>query len=243
MAVELKDKVPPHNLDAEQATLGAILFDWDVMSDVSSRLRPDRFYSLQNQIIFEGLISLLKQNVRGDSITLVNELTKLNKLEQAGGAAYIAGLTDTVATAANINFYIDIILGCAARRDLIKLATDLRASAFDDTKEASMLLEQAEKKIFALTENTETSKMYNMQQIVNETIDIISSRYRKKGEFTGIPSGIAQLDSMTNGFQNYELIIIGARPSSGKPACALSMMQTLAVAHKIPCGVLSLEVA
>lgn len=243
MAVELKDKVPPHNLDAEQATLGAILFDWDVMSDVSSRLRPDRFYSLQNQIIFEGLISLLKQNVRGDSITLVNELTKLNKLDQAGGAAYIAGLTDTVATAANINFYIDIILGCAARRDLIKLATDLRASAFDDTKEASMLLEQAEKKIFALTENTETSKMYNMQQIVNETIDIISSRYRKKGEFTGIPSGIAQLDSMTNGFQNSELIIIGARPSIGKTAFALSMMQTIAVENKIPCGFFSLEMS
>ena len=131
MAVELKDKVPPHNLDAEQATLGAILFDWDVMSDVSSRLRPDRFYSLQNQIIFEGLISLLKQNVRGDSITLVNELTKLNKLEQAGGAAYIAGLTDTVATAANINFYIDIILGCAARVSLIS-SSEMNSSAFND---------------------------------------------------------------------------------------------------------------
>ena len=122
--------------------------------------------------------------------------------------------------------------GCAARRDLIKLATDLRASAFDDTKEASMLLEQAEKKIFALTENTETSKMYNMQQIVNETIDIISSRYRKKGEFTGIPSGIAQLDSMTNGFQNSELIIIGARPSIGKTAFALSIAVNVALAEK-----------
>ena len=145
MAVELKDKVPPHNLDAEQATLGAILFDWDVMSDVASRIRPDRFYSLQNQIIFEGLISLLKQNIRGDSITLINELTKLNKLEQAGGAAYIAGLTDTVATAANINFYIDIILNCASRRDLIKLATELRAAAFDDSKPANMLLLKIQK--------------------------------------------------------------------------------------------------
>ena len=243
MAVELKDKVPPHNLDAEQATLGAILFDWDVMSDVASRIRPDRFYSLQNQIIFEGLISLLKQNIRGDSITLINELTKLNKLEQAGGAAYIAGLTDTVATAANINFYIDIILNCASRRDLIKLATELRAAAFDDSKPANMLLEEAEKKIFDLTENTETSKMYNMQQVVNETIDIISRRTQKNGELPGIPSGIARLDSMTGGFQNSELIIIGARPSIGKTAFALSMMQTIAVEKKIPCGFFSLEMS
>ena len=80
MDISLKDKVPPHNLDAEQAVLGAILLDWDAMSDIITRLRPDRFYSLQNQLIYEGLLSLFKQNVRGDTLTVINELTKLNKL-------------------------------------------------------------------------------------------------------------------------------------------------------------------
>lgn len=243
MNVELKDKVPPHNLDAELATLGAILFDWDVMGEVATRLKPDRFYSMQNQIIFESLVSLLKQNIRGDSITLINELTKQDKLEQAGGAAYIAGLTDTVATAANINFYVDIILGCAVRRDLIKLATELRATAFDETKTANVILENAEKRIFELTENSETSKMYSMHQVVYQTMELISTRCQRNGELTGIPTGIAKLDSMTNGFQPAELIIIGARPSIGKTALALSMMQTISIEKNIPCGFFSLEMS
>lgn len=243
MAVELKDKVPPHNLDAEQATLGAILMDWDIMSDIVTRLKADRFYSLQNQVIFEGLVSLSKQNVRGDTITLINELTKLSKIDQAGGAAYIASLTDTVATSANINYYIDIILDCASRRDLIKLSSDLRASAFDETKDSKAILASAEQKVFALTENTETSKMFDMHQVVNETVQIIEKRYQRNSELTGVPSGIARLDSMTSGFQKSELIIIGARPSIGKTAFALSMMQTIAVEHKIPCGFFSLEMS
>ncbi len=243
MAVELKDKVPPHNLDAEQATLGAILFDWEVMTDVVTRLKADRFYSLQNQVIYEGLLSLSKQNVRGDTIALINELTKLQKIDQAGGPAYIAALTDTVATSANINYYIDIILDCASRRDLIKLSSELRASAFDETKDSKSLLADAEKKMFALTENTETSKMYDMHAVVNETVQIIEKRYQRNSELTGVPSGIARLDSMTSGFQKSELIIIGARPSIGKTAFALSMMQTIAVERKIPCGFFSLEMS
>ena len=110
MDISLKDKVPPHNLDAEQAVLGAILLDWDAMSDIITRLRPDRFYSLQNQLIYEGLLSLFKQNVRGDTLTVINELTKLNKLEQAGGAAYIATLTGLVPSSANIDYYVGIVL-------------------------------------------------------------------------------------------------------------------------------------
>ena len=243
MAAELKDKVPPHNMDAEQAALGAILFDWDVMSEVVTRLKADRFYSPQNQVIFEALISLSKQNVRGDTISLINELTKLQKIDQAGGPGYIAGLTDTVATSANINYYIDIILDCASRRDLIKLSSELRASAFDESKDSKNLLAAAEQKMFALTENTETSKMYDMHQVVNETVGIIEKRYKRNAELTGVPSGIARLDSMTSGFQKSELIIIGARPSIGKTAFALSMMQTIAVEQKIPCGFFSLEMS
>lgn len=243
MDIELSDKVPPHNLDAEQATLGAILLDWDSMSDVVTKLRPDRFYSLQNQLIFEGLISLFKQNVRGDTLTIINELTKLNKLEQAGGAAYIATLTELVPSSANIDFYVEHILDCATRRDLIKLSAEIKASAFDRTKESKLLLESAEKKIFDLADHSSTTQIWNMQHVVNETVTVIEQRFKNNSQLTGIPSGISRLDSMTSGFQKSELIIIGARPSIGKTAFALSMMQKIAVEKKIPCGFFSLEMS
>ena len=243
MDIELSDKVPPHNLDAEQATLGAILLDWDSMSDVVTKLRPDRFYSLQNQLIFEGLISLFKQNVRGDTLTIINELTKLNKLEQAGGAAYIATLTELVPSSANIDFYVEQILDCATRRDLIKLSAEVKASAFDRTKESKLLLESAEKKIFDLADHSSTTQIWDMQHVVNETVTVIEQRFKNNSQLTGIPSGISRLDSMTSGFQKSELIIIGARPSIGKTAFALSMMQEIAVEKKIPCGFFSLEMS
>ena len=140
MDIDLKDKVPPHNLDAEQAALGALLIDWNALSDVVTSLHSDRFYSFQNQVIYEAMISLFKQNVHGDTLVLINELSKTGKLEQAGGTAYIAGLTDTVPTAANINYYVDIILDCATRRDLIKMSAELKASSFDKSNNSKILL-------------------------------------------------------------------------------------------------------
>lgn len=243
MDVNLKDKVPPHNLDAEQAALGALLVDWGAMSDVVAILRPDRFYSFQNQVIFEAMLSLFKQNVHGDTLVIINELTKCGKLEQAGGAAYIASLTDTVPTAANIVYYVDIILDCATRRDLIKLSAELKASSFDKTNNSKLLLEDAEKKIFTLSDKNETTHVHGMTEVVAQTIELIEKNYNKKDALTGIPSGIAKLDSMTNGFQKSEMIIIGARPSIGKTAFALSMMETIAVDKQIPCGFFSLEMS
>ena len=121
MEVSLADKVPPQNIEAEQAVLGALLLDWDAMANVVSFLRPDRFYSLQNQLIFDAMLKLYTKNIRGDSVSLANELTQMGKLEQAGGSAYIASLTDTVPSSANIESYADIVLDRAARRDLISV--------------------------------------------------------------------------------------------------------------------------
>ena len=243
MDIDLKDKVPPHNLDAEQAALGALLIDWNALSDVVTSLHSDRFYSFQNQVIYEAMISLFKQNVHGDTLVLINELSKTGKLEQAGGTAYIAGLTDTVPTAANINYYVDIILDCATRRDLIKMSAELKASSFDKSNNSKILLEEAEKKIFTLSDRNETTQVHGMTEIVSRTIEIIEKNYQKKNELTGIPSGIARLDTMTSGFQKSEMIIIGARPSIGKTAFALSMMETIAIDKRIPCGFFSLEMS
>ncbi|MCQ2573056.1 MAG: replicative DNA helicase [Treponema sp.] len=241
MEVELKDRIPPHSIEAEQAVLGALLLDWGTMGEVINYLRPERFYSLQNQVIYEGLLSLFKQNIHGDILALVNELTKLGKLEQAGGTAYIASLTDTVPSSANIEYYAKIVMDRSTRRDLIKISSEMRSSAFDVGRESADLLGEAEQKIFALNERNETTTIYSMQDVMTRTVELIDARSRSKQQFTGVPTGYAKLDSMTCGFQKQELIIIGARPSIGKTAFALSMMQNIAVEKNIPCGFFSLE--
>ncbi len=241
MDSSLNDKVPPHNIEAEQAVLGALLLNWTAMAEVVSNLRPDRFYSLQNQIIYEAMVKLYTKNATGDTISLINELTVENKLEQAGGAAYIASLTDTVPSAANIDYYANMVLDRAARRDLIHISSELKASSFDLQKESDALLDDAEQKIFALAEKNETTSIYSAQDIMVKEIELIEARYKSKNQFTGVPTGFAKLDTYTSGFQNSELIIIGARPSIGKTALALSMIQNIACEKRIPCGFFSLE--
>ena len=241
MDATLNDKVPPHNIEAEQAVLGALLINWSAMAEVVSTLRPDRFYSLQNQVIYEAMVKLYTKSVTGDTISLINELTVENKLEQAGGAAYIASLTDTVPSAANIDYYANMVLDRAARRDLIHISSELKASSFDLQKESDSLLDEAEQKIFALAEKNETTQIYSAQNIMVKEIELIEARYKSKNQFTGVPTGFAKLDTYTSGFQDSELIIIGARPSIGKTALALSMIQNIACEKRIPCGFFSLE--
>ncbi len=241
MDTTLNDKVPPHNIEAEQAVLGALLLNWGAMAEVISILRPDRFYSLQNQVIFEAMVKLYTKSATGDTISLINELTVDNKLEQAGGAAYIASLTDTVPSAANIDYYAQMVLDRAARRDLIHISSELKASSFDLQKESDALLDEAEQKIFALAEKNETTQIYSAQNIMVKEIELIEARYKSKNQFTGVPTGFAKLDTYTSGFQDSELIIIGARPSIGKTALALSMIQNIACEKRIPCGFFSLE--
>lgn len=241
MDTTLADKVPPHNVEAEQAVLGALLLNWSAMAEVVSILKADRFYSIQNQIIYEAMLRLYSKSIAGDTISLINELTSEGKLEQSGGAAYIASLTETVPSAANIEYYAQVVIDRAARRDLIKISSELRASSFDLSKSSDSLLDSAEQRIFALAERNETTEIHSAKTIMIREIELIDARTKSRNSFTGIPTGFGKLDTYTSGFQNSELIIIGARPSIGKTAIALSMMQYIACEKKIPCGFFSLE--
>lgn len=243
MDAALKDSVPPHSAEAEQATLGALLLDWHAINDVVTKLRPDHFYSMQNQIVYRAMLNLFNTNTTGDSITIINELSRTGDLEKAGGAAYIASLTDVVPSTANIDYYANLVLDRATRRNLIKMSSEIKATAFDETRESRMIVEEAEKKIFALADLGQTSSVHDMGELVPRTIEIIEQHYRNHDTYTGIPSGFIRLDSMTSGFQKSELIIIGARPSMGKTALALNMMEHIAVQNKIPCGFFSLEMS
>ena len=241
--MELKDKIPPHNADAEQAVLGSLLLDWSSAGDVMQVLKAHDFYSLQNQLVYDSLLRLYAAGTRGDILTLADDLTKRGKLDEAGGIAYLSTLTDVVPTSANVSYYTNIVLDQSTRRSLIGISAEIKADSFDETKESRMVLEDAEKKIFALTDSSQSAKIQEMHEIVTDTVNIIDTRYKNKNEFSGIASGLQDLDVMTSGFQKSEMIIIGARPSMGKTALALSMMQNIAIENGIPCGFFSLEMS
>ena len=241
--MDLKDKIPPHNLEAEKATLGALLLDWTSINEVVQYLRKDNFYSQQNQLIYESLLNLFSKGTRGDLLTLIDDLTKSGNLEKAGGTAYITSLTDSVPTSANVDYYAKIVLDQSTRRNLIKISSEIKADSYDETKESRSILEEVEQKVFKLTDTNQTTKVMGMDEIIPKTINIIDARFKNKNAFSGIASGITKLDSMTSGFQKSEMIIVGARPSMGKTALAMSMMENIAINKKIPCGFFSLEMS
>ena len=242
-AASLKDKVPPHNAEAEQATLGALLLDWGAVTTVLSYLRPERFYSYQNQVIFEAMLSLFNKGQTGDILSLTEELRSSGKLEAAGGVAYVSSLTDQVPTSSNIEYYANIVREQSIRRELIKISSNIISDAHNETKESRAVLEDAQNKIFGLTDLDQTQSIVTMQELIPGTINIIETHYKNKDAYTGVPTGFTELDSMTSGFQDSELIIIGARPSMGKTAMALSMAQFIAIQQKIPVGFFSLEMS
>ncbi|MBN1648098.1 MAG: replicative DNA helicase [Spirochaetales bacterium] len=237
----LKGKIPPNNTEAEQAALGAILLDNEAFSAAINFLRPDDFYKRSHATIFDAMISLFNRGEALDLITLTDELKSKNKINDAGGPAYISSLTSVVPSSANIEYYVRIIRDCAVRRVLLKTAAEISLEAHDDSKNSRTIVEEAERKIFEVTEKQQTGAYHSAGEIISRTIDAIEKLYHTKDDYTGVPSGFPDLDNLTSGFQNSEFIVIGARPSVGKTALALSMAANIAFKKKIPAGFLSLE--
>ncbi len=239
----IKGKVPPNNPESEQAVLGAILLDNEAFSQAISVLRPDDFYKRSHNIIFNAMISLFNRGDALDLITITEELKSKNELDHAGGAAYISSLTSAVPSSANIEYYVKIVHDCSVRRILLRTSAEITAEAFDDSKDSRTIIEEAEKKIFEVTEQQQTGNYHTAGEVITHTIEAIEKLYHTKDDYTGVPSGFPDLDNMTSGFQNSEFIVIGARPSVGKTALALSMAANMAFRKKIPTGFLSLEMS
>ena len=239
----LKDKIPPHNLEAEQATLGAVLLDWDAVGSVIVHLRSESFYSLQHQTIFKAVLSLYNKGQRGDILTLTEELRQTGQLDAAGGVAYVASLPDHVPTSSNVEYYAQLVKDDFNRRELIKISSTAISEAHDDTKPSRTTLEDTQNKLFTLAESDQSQRLLTMLELIPDTFSIIEKHLDNQDAYTGIPSGFAALDTMTSGFQNSEMIIIGARPSMGKTALALSMIQHIAIQKNIPTGFFSLEMS
>jgi replicative DNA helicase len=239
----LKDKVPPHNDDAELATLGALLLDSEALSTVVRYLRPEDFYKTAHQRIYQGILNLFDRNEAIDLITLTGELKNNDLLEACGGAAYISRLTSVVPTAANVRYYAQIVQDCSIRRNLGRIAGKIVSDAHDEAQEVRLIIEEAERQIFEITDRQHTGSFQPAKEVVSRTIEAIEKLYHTKDAYIGIPTGFTELDMLTSGFQNSEFIVIGARPSVGKTALALTMAANMAVNNKFPVGYFTLEMS
>ncbi len=236
-------KVPPHNVDAEKATLGAVLLDGDVISTVLRYLRTDDFYSASHQKIFKSIIDLFNRGETIDLISLTDRLSAGGELEAVGGTTYVSSLTNEVPTSANVAYYAKIVKDRSVRRQLLKISGGLVTQAYDEGLETRVLIEEAEQKIFEITDSQHTDSYRGVHDIIAETIEAIERLYHTKDSYTGVPSGFPDLDNMTSGFQKSEFIVIGARPSVGKTALALTMAANMAIHRKVSIGFFTLEMA
>ncbi|MFW5684854.1 MAG: replicative DNA helicase, partial [Spirochaetota bacterium] len=239
----LRDKVPPHNSEAELATLGAILLDPDALGRVLSFLRAEDFYRSANARVFSAVISLWERSEPIDLITLTEALKSSGDLDVVGGPAYVSSLTSSVPTSANVEYYARIVRETSVRRRLLKAANEIIAEAMREGVESREIVEEAERRIFEISEGQETGGFKQAREIVKQTVEAIEKLYRTREDYTGVPSGFPALDKMLSGFQDSEFIIIGARPSVGKTALALTMAANISIHRKVPTGFFSLEMS
>ncbi|MCL2480709.1 MAG: replicative DNA helicase, partial [Spirochaetaceae bacterium] len=239
----LKDKIPPHNIEAEKATLGAILINPEAKDTVVMYLRPDDFYKNSHKTIFKAILDLSEKGENIDILTVVQQLRNIGRLDDCGGASYVSSLSSEVPSSANVEYYSKIVQENSIRRGLIKISGEIALRAFDDTTETASVLEKTEKLIFEIIEKRSTSKYKSIKELLPDAMEAIQKLINSKDSCTGIPSGFKDLDKKTNGFQKSEFIVIGARPSVGKTALALTMAANIAIRHKIPVGFFSLEMS
>jgi replicative DNA helicase len=240
---ELRDSVPSHHDEAELATLGAILLDGEALPAISHLLRPEDFYRTAHQRIYEALLALFDRGQSVDLITLADELRSRGSLEQCGGLATISRLTSAVPTSANVEYYARIVQAAAIRRSLSRISQEIIARAHDDSVEVRQIMEEAERKIFEISDRHQSGSYHAAKEVVSRTFDAIERLYHSKGSYTGVPSGFTELDNLTNGFQPSEFIVIGARPSVGKTALALTIAANIAIRQKTPVGLFTLEMS
>ena len=244
MAQVYGDKTPPHDDDLEQATLGSLLADYDaVTAAIQLHLHSSDFYSRANMRIYEAIMSLEDKLKRPDIQTVVQELKLSGKLDEAGGASYVSSLTTVIPSSANIDFYVERVKGYSLKRALLKIASKIGVSVYDESIESREVLDDVQKNIFDLAEDRQVFTARNIREVLKQTVELIDQAMKSTGAVSGIPSGFPELDQYTSGFQSGEFIIIGARPSVGKTALALNMASHIAFHQKIPTAFFSLEMA
>ncbi|CAI6064002.1 replicative DNA helicase [Cohnella sp. JJ-181] len=237
------DRVPPQNLEAEQAVLGAILLESEALITAMERLHTEDFYSVAHQRIFEAMVDLNEDNQPMDLITLTSMLRDRGQLEEVGSVSYLAKLASAVPTAANVDYYAQIVEEKAMLRRLIRTATQIVSSGYASEEDVGALLNDAEARIMELSNRRAAHGFISIRDVLMDVFERVEFLFNHKGGTTGIPSGFIDLDKMTSGFQRNDLIIVAARPSVGKTAFALNIAQNVAVRAQETVAIFSLEMS
>jgi replicative DNA helicase len=236
-------KIPPQNLEAEQAVLGAIMLEAEAGSAVFALLQPEDFYRDNHRYIFTAVRDLFEKGEPIDLVSVAETLRQQGRLELIGGITTISEIARSVPSAVNVEYYAKIVSEKSLLRQLIRTAKSLADRGYDPGEEAMTLLAEAEKMILDLSQRRILKNFVSIRSILLETFEKIEMLYANKGNLTGVPTFFQQLDRITSGWQPSDLIIIAGRPSMGKTALALNMAQNAAVRAKIPSVLFSLEMS
>lgn len=239
----LLEKMPPYNLEAEQAVLGSMMIDKEAVYIALEVLQPEDFYKEAHQILFATIVGLEAKGEPVDMVTLTEELHRLNEVEKVGGIGYVAEVANVVPTAANARHYAEIVVEKSILRKLIRVSTNIANRCYEDQEDTRELLDNAEKMILEIADERNFSGLVPLKKVLGETLEKIEYMSAHKGNITGIPSFFADLDSMTSGWQPSDLIILAARPSMGKTSFGLNIAQNAALKAKKPVAVFSLEMS
>ena len=223
------ERIPPHNAEAEDAVLGSMLLDRDAISLVVQRLQAEDFYGPDRGLIYKAMVDLYEKSQPVDLVTLAEEVARRGQLEEVGGPQYLATLGAAVPSAANAEYYADIVRDKALLRALIRATSDIQEDAYDDREETAQLLDRCEKRVFEVVQRRQTGQAVQLSAILKETFDRIDRVHEREGRLTGLGTGFHDLDDLTLGFQPGEMIILAARPSMGKSTLALNIAEHVGV--------------
>lgn len=237
-----KGKLPPQAVDLEEAVLGAMMIDKKGVDEAIDILKPEAFYKEAHRYIFEAIEALFKSTQPIDILTVSTQLRKNGKLEAVGGDFYLINLTQKIASSAHIEFHSRIILQKFIQRSLIKISNEIIEDAYDETSDVFELLDQAESKLYDVTQGNIKKSTETAESLVAQAKKRIEEIGKKEG-LSGIPTGFHKLDALTSGWQPSDLIIIAARPGMGKTAFVLSMARNIAIDSKKGVAVFSLEMS
>ncbi|MGB9780688.1 replicative DNA helicase [Caldanaerobacter sp.] len=237
-----RTRIPPQNIEAEQSVLGSMFLSREAIIEVSEILRAEDFYKESHKKLFDVIMEMFEKDIPVDLVTVVDELRKRDMLEVVGGIDYLASLTSSVITTANVSYYAKLIKEKATLRRLIEASSEIMELSYQED-DVETVLDIAEQKIFDIAQGRNTTAFSSMKDILMDTFYKIEELYKNKGKLTGIPSGFPDLDAKTAGFQPSDFILIAARPSMGKTSFALNIAQNAALLTGLPVAIFSLEMS
>lgn len=238
-------RLPPQNLQAEQSVIGGLLLDNTAFDKVADRIVSDDFYRIEHRLIYEAIVKLSEEGKPADVVTVSECLTRIGRLEKAGGISYVGSLANNTPSVANITAYAELVRDAAVLRRLISISNEITSAAYKpDGRNAADILDHAEERIMEATDrNRRSSGPQHVGGLLSDAVDRIDVLYRSELAYTGVPTGFRALDEITSGLQPGDLVVVAGRPSMGKTALAMGFAEYAAINQSLPVAIFSMEMS